>query len=164
MVLDPSCTSSSPVNLSTVSPTPMTSPSTFTSISPVPSTSATHSAYFSPALPSPTHSGGPRGGGTLGGYPHQPPLMVYAPFSPVYLYNNSPLPSPLASPKTSGKLQASGSYVSISTESLLKWLKSLRLHKYHSIFENMTYEEVSLEIEWCLHVSLCITPRFKCGL
>jgi len=147
--MDPSCTSSSPVNSSTVSPTPMTSPSTFTSISPVPTSNVPHPSSHFPPAPSPTHPGGPstpRGGGALGGYPHQPPVMVYAPYSPVYLYNNSPLPSPLASPKTSGKLHGSGSYAAINrngTESLLKWLKSLRLHKYHPIFENMTYEEVS---------------------
>ena len=28
-------------------------------------------------------------------------------------------------------------------ENLFKWLKSLRLHKYHSVFENLTFEEVS---------------------
>lgn len=125
-----------------VSPTPMVSPSMFTSISPGPGNMHAHI----PSMPSasPTHSGASTPLGGLG-YPHQP-LMVYAPYSPVYLYSNSPLPSPLASPKTSGKLHMSGSYVAINrgaTDSLLKWLKSLRLHKYHSIFEKMTYEEVS---------------------
>lgn len=147
--------STSPTGLPVVSPTSMTSPAMFSSASPIPGTTAgiVHSsAHIIPAMPSPTHSGGipanPLGGSALGGYPHQQPLMVYAPYSPVYLYSNSPLPSPLASPKTSGKLQGSNSYVAINrgtTDSFLKWLKSLRLHKYHPIFEKLTYDEVCLK-------------------
>ena len=139
----------------TASPSPVAvNSSNFTSMNPVldsngSSVTAIFSSHIPPAI-SPTHSGIPPaslagGGGGMVGYPHQQPLMVYAPYSPVYLYGNSPLPSPLASPKTSSKLQTSGSYMAINrcpAETLLKWLKSLRLHKYHSIFEKMTYEEV----------------------
>lgn len=101
---------------------------------------------FSPPLPltspSPTHSGAstPRSVTT---YPQQ---ILYPQYNPVYFISTSPLPSPLASPKTSGKWRGSYSSVNqaqVEYDSLLKWLKSLRLHKYHTKFENLTYEEVS---------------------
>lgn len=109
------------------------------------------SSNLSPSLvpsPSPPHSGSstPRGG--VASYPPQQQQILYPPYSPIYFYGNSPLPSPLPSPKTSNKWH--GSYTSVQHgptehETILKWLKSLRLHKYHPIFENVTYEEVSLK-------------------
>lgn len=135
------------VSQSSVSPTQrISSP---TSVSPLLTT------MFSPPLPlpspSPTHSGASTPRGLT--YP-QP--VLYPQYNPVYFLSSSPLPSPLASPKTSGKWR--GSYSSVNQaqaecDSLLKWLKSLRLHKYHTKFENLTYEEVILcseSLQWNL--------------
>ena len=122
--------------LSSISPTQhVSSP---TSISPL------LTSTFSPPLPltspSPTHSGASTPRSLT--YP-QPMLYPHPQFNPVYYISTSPLPSPLASPKTSSKWR--GSYSSVSEcDSLLKWLKSLRLHKYHTKFENLTYEEVRI--------------------
>lgn len=79
----------------------------------------------------------------MASYPQQ---ILLPPYSPIYVISNSPLPSPLASPKTSNKWRGSYSSVNqgiVEYDTLFKWLKSLRLHKYHTKFENLTYEEVS---------------------
>lgn len=131
-----------PLHSSAISPTQyISSPTTLNS----PLLTTTFSPPLAPpmASPSPTHSGASTPRGCVSAYP-QP--VLYPPYSPIYFIGSSPLPSPLASPKTSNKWR--GSYSSVNQgvgeyDSLLKWLKSLRLHKYHPKFENLTYEEVS---------------------
>lgn len=81
--------------------------------------------------------------------PYPPQQVLYPPYSPIYIIGSSPLSSPIASPKASNKWRDSYSSVNQGAneyDSLLKWLKSLRLHKYHNKFENMTYEEVKLSL------------------
>ena len=144
----------SPLRAPAISPTQHISSPTSTSMATSPLLTTTFSPPLAPPLasPSPTHSGAstPRGCGvptpSAAAYP-QP--VLYPPYSPIYIISNSPLPSPLASPKTSSKWQHGGSYSSVNQgagefDSLLKWLKSLRLHKYHPKFEHVTYDEVSV--------------------
>jgi len=84
------------------------------------------------------------------GYPSPQIINMPQPYSPVPTYPpffGSPLASPVPSPKTP-KMYHAGSYnavnrASAEQESLIKWLKSLRLHKYYNNFENVTFEEVS---------------------
>lgn len=64
---------------------------------------------------------------------------------PLIFGYGSPVPSPSPSPLTPGARGKSSSYIARTPtdfESLSRWLKSHRLHKYASIFENMTFEEV----------------------
>ena len=120
-----------------------------TSVLNSPLLSATLSPSLAPpiASPSPPHSGAstPIRGVA---YPQQ---ILYPPYSPIYWCSTSPLPSPLPSPKPSAKRH--GSYTSVNQgqaehNTLIKWLKSLRLHKYHYIFEKLTYEEVCSVYNW----------------
>lgn len=129
--------------LSSASPTQhVTSPTLLNS----PLLTSTFSPPLIPSMasPSPTHSGAstPRGGVA---YPQQ--MLYPQQYNPSFYFigTTSPLPSPLASPKISSRWQGSYSSVNQSLteyDSLLKWLKSLRLHKYHQKFESLTYEEV----------------------
>jgi len=77
------------------------------------------------------------------------PGVGMPPYSPAtqLWYPGSPLPSPIPSPKTPKMNKMYGSAIGINRtpteyDSLLKWLKSHRLHKYHQLFESMTFEEV----------------------
>ena len=57
----------------------------------------------------------------------------------------SPLPSPVtSSPHTPYIMGSTGSVAAQDSDSLPKWLKRHRLHKYANIFNGMTFEEVSL--------------------
>ncbi len=72
-------------------------------------------------------------------------IGVAPPYSPIPTYPYSPQASPIPSPKLP---KMYGSYNAVNytpseNDSLLKWLKGLRLHKYYSKFENVTFEEVS---------------------
>lgn len=107
--------------------------------------------------PSPPLSGTntPHGGVVMNTTGYPPSQIIYniaPPYSPnptyQFYYNSgsagaSPVPP---SPRTPKKLY--GSYTAVNRasneqESLTRWLKSLRLHKYYSIFDNITFEEVS---------------------
>lgn len=154
-----------PPPLSSTSPTQhVTSPTMLSS----PLLTSTFSPPLIPpmASPSPTHSGAstPRGAGV--NYPQQ---MLYPQYNPSFYFigTTSPLPSPLASPKTSSRWQ--GSYGSVNQpiteyDSLLKWLKSLRLHKYHQKFENLTYEEVCLFIDDVFTSGVGVWPQVYVSL
>ena len=56
----------------------------------------------------------------------------------------SPLPSPVTSSPNTPYLMGSTGSVAQDCDSLPKWLKRHRLHKYAMIFNGMTFEEVSL--------------------
>ena len=75
--------------------------------------------------------------------PIGPPLPL---FTPVVFDYSSPVPSPSPSPLTPGLRGKSSSNIARTPteyESLSRWLKGHRLHKYASIFENMAFDEVS---------------------
>ena len=114
--------------------------------------------------PSPTLSGTttPHSGYILGttGYPSSQLMNMAPPYSPIptYPYFGSPLASPVPSPKTP---KMYGSYNAVNRapseqDSLFKWLKALRLHKYHSMFENVTFDEVCVCVCVCVHASVCV--------
>ena len=74
--------------------------------------------------------------------PIGPPMPL---FTPVVISYRSPVPSPSPSPLTPslrGKSSSNIAWTPTEYESLSRWLKGHRLHKYASIFENMTFDEV----------------------
>ena len=116
-----------------------------------PTSVVTSSIVSSNISPSPTLS---ETSNQSGGVPYSPGLMPYPPYSPIpQMYPHmSPLHSPIPNqgkkPGNNRRLYH-GSNVSVNrmpteSDTLLAWLKSLRLHKYYSKFENTTFEEVSL--------------------
>ena len=73
-------------------------------------------------------------------------IGVAPPYSPIPTYPFSPSASPVLSPKMP---KMYGSYNAVNhppteQDSLIQWLKSLRLHKYYKKFENVTFDEVSV--------------------
>ena len=110
-------------------------------------TSVVNSSIVSSNIsPSPTHS---ETSTHSGGMPYSPGLIQYqSPYSPIpQMYPHiSPLTSPIPLMKKTNRRQYS-SNVSVNrmpteNDTLLMWMKSLRLHKYYSKFENTTFEEV----------------------
>ena len=74
--------------------------------------------------------------------PVGPPIPV---FNPIIIGYGSPMHSPSPSPLTPGlRGKSSGNISRTPTEydSLTRWLKVHRLHKYAPIFENMNFDEV----------------------
>ena len=81
---------------------------------------------------------------THGSYIMGPANQLIGPYSPIPTYPYSPSASPILSPKTP---KMYGSYNAVNhppseQDSLIQWLKSLRLHKYYNKFENVTFDEV----------------------
>ena len=110
-----------------------------------PTSVVTSSIVSSNISPSPTHS---ETSTHSGGMPFSPGLMQYPPYSPIpQVYPHiSPLASPIPQVKKQYRRQH-GSNVSVNrmpteNDTLLTWLKSLRLHKYYPLFENTTFDEV----------------------
>ena len=112
-----------------------------------PTSVVTSSIVSSNISPSPTLS---ETSNQSGGIPFSPGLLQYAPYSPIsqMFPRMSPLHSPVPPGKRAGNRRAyHSSNVSVNrmpteSDTLLAWLKSLRLHKYYSKFENTTFEEV----------------------
>lgn len=112
-----------------------------------PTSVVTSSIVSSNISPSPTLS---ETSNQSGGIPFSPGLLQYAPYSPIsqMFPRMSPLHSPVPPGKRPGNRRAyHSSNVSVNrmpteSDTLLAWLKSLRLHKYYSKFENTTFEEV----------------------
>ena len=129
--------SNSPVSTRSVYPPTQTSP-----------TAVVTSPILSSAItPSPPHSGTST---PKSGVPCSPQIVYnYTPTAAYsYMFDGSPYSSPNPSPGPRMN-KSYGSYTSVKVEeSLLRWLKSLRLHKYYSLFENVTFEEVCV----CVHV------------
>ena len=118
-----------------------------------PTSVVTSSIVSSNISPSPTHS---ETSTQSGGMPYSPGLIYPSPYSPIpQMYPHiSPLPSPLPLVKKP-RGRPYGSNVSVNrmpteNDTLLSWLKSLRLHKYFPKFENTTFEEV------CDCVCVCV--------
>ena len=113
-----------------------------------PTSVVTSSIVSSNISPSPTLS---ETSNQSGGIPYSPSLLQYPPYSPIsqMFPHMSPLHSPVPPGKRAGNRRAyHSSNVSVNrmpteSDTLLAWLKSLRLHKYYSKFENTTFEEVS---------------------
>ncbi len=112
-----------------------------------PTSVVTSSIVSSNISPSPTLS---ETSNQSGGIPFSPGLLQFPPYSPIsqMFPRMSPLHSPVPPGKRVGNRRAyHGSNVSVNrmpteSDTLLAWLKSLRLHKYYSKFENTTFEEV----------------------
>ena len=112
-----------------------------------PTSVVTSSIISSNISPSPTFS---ETSNQSGGIPYSPGLLQYPPYSPIsqMFPRMSPLHSPVPPGKRAGNRRAyHSSNVSVNrmpteSDTLLAWLKSLRLHKYYSKFENTTFEEV----------------------
>ena len=75
---------------------------------------------------------------------------TYSPIPAYPYFSGSPIASPVPpSPKTPKKLYSSYTAVNRASnehDSLIRWLKSLRLHKYYSMFDNITFEEVRVSV------------------
>ena len=112
-----------------------------------PTSVVTSSIVSSNISPSPTLS---ETSNQSGGIPYSPGLLQYPPYSPIsqMFPHMSPLHSPVPPGKRAGNRRAyHSSNISVNrmpteSDTLLSWLKSLRLHKYYSKFENTTFEEV----------------------
>lgn len=112
-------------------------------------THTTHIHHSTSATPPPSHN---RSGKTtpIGEFSYTIPLTVgptIVPiFNPIVIGYGSPIHSPSPSPLTPGGLRGKSSSNIARTptdfDSLNRWLKSHRLHKYASIFENMAFDEV----------------------
>ena len=120
-----------------------------------PTSVVTSSIVSSNISPSPTLS---ETSNQSGGIPYSPGIIQYPPYSPIsqLFPHMSPLHSPVPPGKRGGNRRAyHGSNVSVNrmpteSDTLLAWLKSLRLHKYYPKFENTTFEEV------CVCVCVCV--------
>lgn len=116
---------------------------------PTPTYAPSHSSHHYYTSPSSVQSGKTT---PLGEVTYSVPLPVGPPmvplFNPIIMGYHSPIHSPSPSPLTPGVLRGKSSSNICRTpteyDSLTRWLKSLRLHKYAPIFENMTFDEVSL--------------------
>ena len=122
-----------------------------------PTSVVTSSIVSSNISPSPTLS---ETSNQSGGIPYSPGILPYPPYSPIsqMFPHMSPLHSPVPPGKRAGNRRAyHSSNVSVNrmpteSDTLLAWLKSLRLHKYYPKFENTTFEEVGV----CLCVCVCV--------
>jgi hypothetical protein len=132
---------------STYAPSPSSFPPAPCPTKPLSHFAHPHVIHRPTVVPSPLQSAGKTT--PIGELSYSLPLPIGPPiplFNPIIIGYGSPIHSPSPSPLTPGVLRGkSSSNISRTPteyESLTRWLKSLRLHKYASIFENMTFDEL----------------------